>query len=86
MGPLAVRTEYQGAGIGKEIVDARRRVAEGTGRDGHRARDDAAHDGQYRILLAPRIPAGPIDDHDDDRCGVRRCSASSCWPPHAAGT
>ena len=55
MGPLAVRTEYQGSGTGKEIVRARRRVAQGAGRDGDRARDDAAHDGQHRLLFAARV-------------------------------
>ena len=78
MGPLAVRTEYQGNGMGKEIVQARRRVAQGAGRVGHRARDDAAHDGQHRVLLAARVSAGPSDDHDDARGASRRSTARCC--------
>ena len=56
--------------------DARRRMAQGAGIDGHRARDDAAHDGQHRLLLATRISSGSADDHDDARGGVRRSSGA----------
>ena len=55
MGPLAVRTEYQGSGSGEGDRAPRRGVAQGAGRDGHRSRDDAAHDGQHRLLLAARV-------------------------------
>ena len=79
MGPLAVRTEHQGSGLGKEIVERGVAWLETRGRARDRARDDAAHDGQHRLLLAARLRARPAHDHPDARCGVGATADPSCW-------
>ena len=55
--------EWQGSGLGKEIVQRGHRLARARRRDGDRPRDDAAHDGQHRLLLRARLPPGAPDDH-----------------------
>ena len=52
MGPLAVRTESPGQRHRQGDRDARRRVARSQRGARDRPRDDAAHDGQHRLLLA----------------------------------
>ena len=73
MGPLAVRTEFQGSGTGKEIVT--RAASNGSWavrRVGDRARDDAADDREHRILFASGISSGSVSRS-------RRRSSGIAW-------
>ena len=57
MGPLAVRPDRQGGGLGQDDRAGGHRLAAGAGRHHHRARDHAAHDGQHRLLQPARLRA-----------------------------
>ena len=84
MGPLAVRPDYQGSGLGKEIVRAGVEWLKQARRQRDRARDDAAHDGQHRLLLRARLRAGHLTitvTLDAARAGIQ-ATAMSALNPH----
>jgi GNAT superfamily N-acetyltransferase len=72
MGPLAVHPDYQGQGIGKMIVSSGVEWLKEEGRQSDRSRDDAAHDGQRRVLLDARLHAGSSHHHRHSRSRARR--------------
>ena len=63
MGPLAVRPDRQGEGLGSIDGSDRDRLASRPGRHDHRAGDHAAHGGQHRLLQPDRARARPSDRH-----------------------
>ena len=84
MGPLAVRTEYQGSGTGKEIVERGVDGSSAQARDGDRSRDDAAHDGQHRLLFGARFHPGPLTITLTLDAAQRRSLRRAARPPERA--
>jgi GNAT superfamily N-acetyltransferase len=57
MGPARVRPDAQARGLGKEVVRAGVEWLRARGARVIGPRDDAAHDGQHRLLLRARLRA-----------------------------
>ena len=77
MGPLAVRPDRQGEGLGSHDGAARHRLAQGAGRDDHRPGDDAAHGGEHRVLQPDRPGARAAHRHP----GARRAAPRAARRP-----
>ncbi len=71
MGPLAVRPDRQGEGLGSLMVRTGIDWLRDAGRDDHRPGDHAAHGGQHRLLQPDRPGARAPDGH----AGARRVPA-----------
>ena len=79
MGPLAVRPDSQGAGLGKEVVKSGIDWLVASKALDDRPRDDAAHDGQHRLLLVAGLRAGAPHGHGDDRLPRPRTEAPTLF-------
>ena len=84
MGPLAVRPDRQGEGLGLHDGAGRHRLAQGAGRQDHRARDHAAHGREHRLLQPARLRAGAPHRHPGAR-SRRAASAASPERSRRAG-
>ena len=72
MGPLAVRPDRQGEGLGSTMVRTGIDWLQGAGRAHHRARDDAAHRREHRILQPDRPGARAAHRDAGPRCAAPR--------------